>query len=216
MSDSSTVRLAHILSDCTTLGPGRRVVVWVAGCTRRCPGCIAEPIIGPDAGSDMSVAEVVERLLPLWPFDGLTFSGGEPFEQAAALCAVIDQIRAKHDVSVMAYSGFRLKELASAADVTKRDLLTRLDILVDGPFIATRQGSFLWRGSANQTVHLLSGRHDDLIGMIDAPSVGLEVRLDRENRLFWAGIPPMGFADALANGLSLRGIELDPTSGILA
>ncbi len=198
MSDSSTVRLAHILSDCTTLGPGRRVVVWVAGCTRRCPGCIAEPIIGPDAGSDMSVAEVVERLLPLWPFDGLTFSGGEPFEQAAA------------------YSGFRLKELASAADVTKRDLLTRLDILVDGPFIATRQGSFLWRGSANQTVHLLSGRHDDLIGMIDAPSVGLEVRLDRENRLFWAGIPPMGFADALANGLSLRGIELDPTSGILA
>lgn len=216
MEPEQTVRLAHILPRCSTLGPGSRAVVWVAGCTRRCPGCIAEPIIGPEAGSDTPVDELVARLLTFWPFDGLTLSGGEPFEQSEALVALIDGLRSTHDISVMAYSGFRLEELVRSPDLARRALLARLDILIDGPFMTRLQGSFLWRGSSNQKIHLLTGRHAKLASKLDGPSVGLEVHLDHENRLFWAGIPPVGFSDRLSTGLAARGIELSPEFQALA
>ncbi|HOF86836.1 MAG TPA: 4Fe-4S single cluster domain-containing protein [Armatimonadota bacterium] len=138
------------------LGPGRRGILWVRGCGRRCPGCIAPEMWEP--GEALPIEPLARELLPqLAGVDGLTISGGEPFNQAAALCALIDRLREDVDVEVLVYTGFLLEELrAGGGDAAA--LLDRLDLLIDGPFMESAPNTRRWRGSDNQRVHLLSPR----------------------------------------------------------
>ena len=64
----------------TTLGPGRRVGLWLQGCSIRCPGCISLDTWDPRVGL-VPIADLLERIDQLaWEADGLTVSGGEPFD----------------------------------------------------------------------------------------------------------------------------------------
>ncbi|OPZ85657.1 MAG: anaerobic ribonucleotide reductase-activating protein [bacterium ADurb.Bin429] len=138
------------------LGPGRRCIIWVRGCHRHCPGCVAPEMW--ETGEALSIEPLARELLPrLAGVDGLTISGGEPFNQTAALCALIDRLREELDVEVLVYTGFLLEELrAGGGDAAA--LLDRLDILIDGPFMEGEPNTLQWRGSDNQRVHLLSPR----------------------------------------------------------
>jgi anaerobic ribonucleoside-triphosphate reductase activating protein len=189
-------------------------VIWVAGCSRRCPGCIGEPLRDPAAGEDVLVEDLTRRVLS-WPdIEGLTFSGGEPFQQAAALAALCDAVRKERDLTLMCFSGFTLEELRASADPGVQGLLAVLDILVDGPFQRERQRSLLWRGSDNQRVHFLSDRYRHLAPGMDGPGAGVEVHVSRKGRVFWAGIPDPGFAEELQRLLCEQGIILTDTDGI--
>lgn len=208
------LHVAHMLSSCRVLGPGNRGVLWVRGCQRRCRGCIAEPILDAPTGAGIPVEEMAERILS-WPqLDGVTFSGGEPFEQAEALALLCQLLRRRRELSIMSYSGFTLAELHSHADPAVRRLLAQLDILVDGPFVQGRQANLLWRGSTNQQIHLLTPRHDDLAGRLQAPGAGLELHISRSMGLFWAGVPEPGFHERLSAGLADRGISLLTREGV--
>lgn len=208
--------IANIVRSCRTLGPGSRVVLWVARCSRGCPGCIAEPIIGPDAGQPVGVDELAATILG-WPeANALTLSGGEPFEQAEALLALCMKLRSHRDFSLMAFSGFSRAALERGEETAQAQLLSMLDILVDGPYIRSRGGDFLWRGSDNQTIHLLTDRHSDMSAQLDGPGVGIEFRVTQDGRLFWAGIPTPGLAGDLDSGLAALGISLRaaPSGGL--
>lgn len=206
--------LAHALSSCRVLGPGNRGVLWVRGCSRRCRGCIATPILDAAAVSDGTTISALAARILSWPnIDGLTLSGGEPFEQAAALFALCSQLRAQQDLSLMCYSGFTLVELRASADAATRGLLGLLDILVDGPFVQEEQADLLWRGSSNQRIHLLSDRHRDLAASLEAPGAGVEVHVRPDASVFWAGVPPPGFERRLSEGLKRRGILLQHREG---
>lgn len=210
----AVVRVAHMLHGCRTLGPGARTVVWVRGCARRCPGCIASPILDPGPALELEPAELVARVLESGD-EGVTFSGGEPLEQAGPLAAVAQLLRSEGR-SVMVYTGFVLEELREAADLDVQRLLALTDILIDGAFEHARQADLLWRGSSNQRVHLLSRRHEELADQLDEPGAGVEVRLDRANNLFWAGVPTQGFVSQLRRAAEERGIEFTGHEGIWA
>ena len=65
----------------TVLGPGNRTVVWFHGCARGCPGCVAA---GMNAGADYvryTPDELSRRVLAVDGVEGVTLSGGEPFDQ---------------------------------------------------------------------------------------------------------------------------------------
>jgi anaerobic ribonucleoside-triphosphate reductase activating protein len=206
--------VAHTLKSCATLGPGLRGVIWVAGCARRCPGCIAGPILSRDAGSPIGAVALAEDVLS-WPeIDGVTFSGGEPFEQAAALADVCDVLRRERDISLMSYTGYSLEELVATRDPGCQRLLQHLDILVDGAFIEARRGDLLWRGSDNQRIHLLTSRHAYLADTVEAPSVGVELHVRGDGTMFWAGIPDRDFEVFLAKGLRDRGIDVRRIPGV--
>lgn len=143
----------------TALGPGRRVALWVAGCPLRCRGCVTPALLDAAAGKPVPIARLAQRILELpAAIDGITLTGGEPFAQASALAALIDQIRTERpNWDVLCFSGFTLEHL-QRSDNGCRDLLSRLDILVDGPYLETRPGHHPLTASANQRVHLLSAR----------------------------------------------------------
>ena len=82
--------------------------------------------------------------------DGLTLSGGEPFEQPAACLQLALAARAR-GLNVWAYSGSTYEALLEKGDGDIRRLLAACDVLVDGPFVQSRRSLELdFRGSANQ------------------------------------------------------------------
>lgn len=208
------LRVAHLIHGCTTLGPGARTVVWVRGCARRCPGCVAAPILDEGAALQITAEELVSRVLAT-PDEGVTLSGGEPFEQAGALLPVARALQAAGR-SVMIYSGHTLDQLRAHPDPQVARLLAAADVLVDGPFEQGQRADLLWRGSANQQIHLLTARYQHLAAELGRPGLGVEVRVDREGRLFWAGVPPVGFVAGLRQAAENRGIILASNGDVWA
>jgi anaerobic ribonucleoside-triphosphate reductase activating protein len=149
------------------------------------------------------------HLLGLTGIDGVTFSGGEPMAQAAALVRLVDRLAAERPtLSYVCYTGYTLDHLRCQGTTPQRDLLARLDILIDGPYVAGRHTDLRWRGSDNQTVHFLSPRLRD-----HAPAAGdrgtwIEFELLPDGGLRWMGIPPVGFREAVPGALASVGIEI--------
>ena len=187
------------------LGPGTRAVVWVQGCPLRCSGCLAPEGLPFEGGEPWAVDVLAARFNALpREVTGVTFSGGEPMAQAGALAALVDRMRAERDWSVMAYSGFTLERLRRG-DTDQRELLSRLDILVDGPFLAERHRPLLWRGSDNQRIHYLTDRHGP---PGHDESAGLEVEI-ASGTITWNGVPPVpGFRENFERALDSDGIHL--------
>ncbi|MFI1050109.1 4Fe-4S single cluster domain-containing protein [Streptomyces griseoruber] len=197
--------VGRISESVRVLGPGTRAVVWVQGCPLRCPGCLSPEGLPFEGGEPWAVDALAARLHAL-PAEvtGVTFSGGEPMAQAAALAALVDRMRAARDWSVMSYSGFTLERLRRG-DAGRRELLARLDILVDGPFLAERQRPLLWRGSDNQRIHWLTDRHEP---PAHDGSAGLEVEI-ASGSIAWNGVPPVpGFRENFERALDRDGIHL--------
>ena len=82
---------------------------------------------------------------------GVTFSGGEPFSQAAGYAKLARLLKAK-GYEVASYSGYTFEALMHGT-ADQRELLGQLDVLIDGPFLlAERSLELNFRGSRNQRV----------------------------------------------------------------
>lgn len=203
---SPELYLADRHAKCTTLGPGVRFALWVQGCPLRCDGCVAPETLPFEGGTRVAPADLAEEILACDGIDGLTFSGGEPFAQAAGLVELVDRVHEhRPTLTIVSYTGFTLEYLQRRGDPVQRSLLDRLDLLIDGPYIATRHAPVRWRGSANQKLHALSGRIR--VPADDVPA-GIQVVVD-ENGLRWIGVPPEpGFRRRFESALAGQGILL--------
>ena len=118
-----------------TLGPGIRAVIWVQGCKLRCPSCIAPNSIPFKPSLNLTPEQVVEKLITE-DITGLTFSGGEPMEQANALADVAHLAREIKDLDIICYTGYRYQTLLYRPPNTGvSKLLSYVDVLIDGPYI---------------------------------------------------------------------------------
>lgn len=186
------------------LGPGTRVVLWVRGCGIGCPGCMTKNLWA--AGEPRPMEPLVEEMLPhLRLCDGLTISGGEPFDQPLALAELIDRLREKIDVHVFSYSGYRIERLSQNPDA--QALLARLDMLMDGPYVQHLPTEDTWRGSANQRLHALSERAKvEDAGPADWRRIQLQPLANGSVRLI--GIPKSGDYERLRESLTRKGLRL--------
>jgi len=184
--------------------------MWVYGCARQCEGCIS-PELQPH-GTPWPLEAVIAELLPWLPkADGLSISGGEPFEQAAALAELIRELRAQRDIEVLLYTGYLLEELQERADAP--ELLALCDLLIDGPFMQTAENTLLWRGSDNQRVHLLSPRAQQYAGLLAQTMPEqrpLQVQMLGTTRFRIIGIPRRGDIAAYRAAMAARGLEVKP------
>ncbi|MFA7767419.1 4Fe-4S single cluster domain-containing protein [Streptomyces sp. NPDC048723] len=210
---TTRLSVARRLDRCTVLGPGIRAVIWVQGCPLRCRGCVAAETLPFEGGTEHTVAELADWLCGLPDIEGVTLSGGEPFSQAAALAALLDSVRARRpDFGAMAYSGFRYEVLRRGGP-DRRALLGRLDLLVDGPYVASRQHGLRWRGSSNQRIVALSDRYAH-VGTEPDTSAGVELSVEADGSLSWAGVPPApGFREGFEERLAARGFVLRAEAG---
>lgn len=192
------------------LGPGRRVVAWVRGCGLRCPGCMT-PELWATSGRPVPVADAAREVLALLPgADGLTISGGEPFDQAAGVLALVRAVREVRPVEVLVYSGYDLDEIAGSGSESA-DLLSEIDLLVAGRFVAEQPNLLPWRGSDNQVVHVLSARAERHRREAETPRAGpsrLSVQMLGSGSFRVIGIPARGDLAKAVTALAARGIPV--------
>jgi anaerobic ribonucleoside-triphosphate reductase activating protein len=83
---------------------------------------------------------------------GVTFSGGEPLLQAAALLPLAQLIKGA-GLALAIYTGDVIEQIIARGDAAQLELLALADVLIDGPFlIEQRSLSLPFRGSANQRI----------------------------------------------------------------
>ena len=145
------LNLSGIVGDSIVDGPGIRTTIFCQGCPHHCPGCHNPETWDFGCGTDVPVEDLVDivRSNPLCR--GVTFSGGEPFAQAAGFAKLARLLKEK-GYEVASYSGYAFEELLSGSE-DQKDLLSAIDVLIDGPFLlAERTLEAPFRGSRNQRI----------------------------------------------------------------
>jgi anaerobic ribonucleoside-triphosphate reductase activating protein len=155
-------------------GPGVRAVVYFQGCNLGCAGCW-NPATHAFAGRSRGVQDVAEQVAAAHrtsAIEGVTFSGGEPMQQALDLLDLIRLLkRTRPELSIGMYSGYTEPELESGRYWTRygigqearrliwEDIKQHLDFAVLGRFVAVRPSALPLRSSANQVLRLFGDRY---------------------------------------------------------
>lgn len=151
---SESLRIAGIEDESIVDGPGIRFVVFAQGCNHRCVGCHNPEALPFEGGVEIEVDDILDMLDENPLLDGLTFSGGEPFEQAKAFATLADRAKQK-GFNIITYTGYTYEELLRDMDSRDgwKELLDIIDILIDGPFEISEKSMLLkFRGSRNQRI----------------------------------------------------------------
>jgi len=204
------LNLHSIAYPVTSLGPGRRLALWVAGCQKCCPGCISPERQDPHSGKVIAVSRLARHVLRLAvPIDGVTITGGEPFDQGAALADLVDRFRHERpEWNILAYSGYYLEEIESL-EGSGRELLSRVDILIDGPYDYLWPSAHPLLGSGNQGIHYISPRGWAIRRFIEtAPSGQFDLGIGRGPLNMLIGVNQAEERDVMLQELSIRPVGL--------
>ena len=145
------LELAGIVSDSIVDGPGIRTAIFAQGCPHHCKGCHNPETWEFGCGTLIPVEAVVEIVQSNPLCRGVTFSGGEPFAQAAEFAQLAALLKEK-GYEVASYSGYTFEQLLEGTEDQKL-LLGTIDILIDGPFIQSQKSlELVFRGSRNQRI----------------------------------------------------------------
>ena len=143
--------LSGIVSDSIVDGPGIRTTIFSQGCPHHCKGCHNPETWAFGCGTQIPVEAIVDIVKSNPLCRGVTFSGGEPFAQAAGFAKLAKLLKEK-GYEVASYSGFTFEELLDGTQEQKT-LLENIDILIDGRFIlAEKSLEIAFRGSRNQRI----------------------------------------------------------------
>lgn len=143
-------------------GPGIRVSLFVSGCTHRCPGCFNEKAWDFNYGK-LFTNDTIDYIIDTLKFDaykGITFLGGEPLERQnqKGLLPLARKVKEIYpDKTIWCFTGYEFErdimgKMYHEWPETK-ELLSYIDVLVDGPFIESLKNiKLVFRGSENQRI----------------------------------------------------------------
>lgn len=145
------LKLSGIVEDSIVDGPGIRVTIFCQGCPHHCPGCHNPETWDFSGGTAMEEERLVQIVRSNSLCRGVTFSGGEPFAQAAGFARLARLLKAQ-GYEVASYSGYTFEQLLLGTP-EQRALLDTIDVLIDGPFVqAEKSLELAFRGSRNQRI----------------------------------------------------------------
>ena len=204
----------------TVLGPGRRLGIWVQGCSIECPGCVSRDTWpSMDLEDRIPVPELISRIDmlvdrgPNGPVDGVTLTGGEPFDQAGALGGLLSALRSWLDrrgapsADLLVYTGYD----EPAARELSPETFALADAVIAGPYVAARTGTRWW-GSGNQRLVArdegVAARYESALR--EAPAE-LQVAVE-QGQVFVIGVPGRGALARMETRLVDAGVRLGGVS----
>ena len=194
------LRVFNIIKNTKVEGPGNRYCIWVQGCSRHCKGCQAVHTWSHDKGELYEVMDIIEDIFKQDFIEGVTFLGGEPFEQADALGIIAERVK-QRGLSVLCFTGGKLEELRE--NPVNKKLLDNIDLLIDGEFIEELTDySRPWCGSSNQRYHFLTDRYNKEIFTKYKNKV--EVNISKNGQIFMNG---MGNFDEILQKIDLAAVK---------
>ena len=151
------VRLAGIVNESVTDGPGLRIALFFQGCAHHCLGCHNPQTWKFQGGGEYAVTGLLGQLPDTPLIKGVTLSGGDPFYQPQAAARIAREFHARGK-NVWGYTGFLWEELLASEDSAVLELVSQCDVLIDGPFVqALRRLELPYRGSSNQRLINVKG-----------------------------------------------------------
>ncbi len=154
MSRNILVRFWHF--PVVTLGPGRRLGIWLQGCSIQCEDCIAPENQPFDEAFMMTVDELMKETADaLNNADGVTISGGEPLDQKDALQCLLNEINMRGKNDILIYSGYTKNKVLEIFP----EISGLVAALISEPFVKGDITSAIWKGSENQILTVFSEQH---------------------------------------------------------
>lgn len=146
------IRLSGIAYESLVNGPGMRRVFFAQGCKHNCEECFNPDTHDFNGGEVRNMDELIADVYSNPIIKGVTFSGGDPIEQADKFAYLAKAFKEKN-LGVWCYTGYLYEELLQQIDIKVglRELLNNVDVIIDGKFMKNQQKDGLrFRGSYNQ------------------------------------------------------------------
>lgn len=153
MSDNR-IRLAGMIHESLSNGEGLRRVLFSQGCRHNCKGCFNQHTHPFEGGELLKADDLVKDIVSNPMLRGVTFSGGDPFEQADKFAYIAEAVK-KNGKDVWTYTGYTFEYIVEHQDERNgwKQLLNYTDVLVDGRFEQEKYSpSLKYRGSNNQRI----------------------------------------------------------------
>lgn len=192
-------------------GPGKRFCLWVQGCSIRCEGCGVPWTWSKENGEKISVEKLFEKIVKSQKennIEGVTFLGGEPFDQPEELGELARMVQ-ELGLSVMTFSGYLIEDLKERPECQK--FLANADLLIDGPFVKSKLDlSRPWVGSSNQRYHFLTSRYQHLEENLKSINNKVEVRVGEDGTVSVNGMITQQTLAELFEGNDFKKVKRAP------
>ena len=176
------MRMYKILKNTKVEGPGVRYCIWFQGCSRHCEGCWAKATWDKNGGKEVDEKKLLSDILSTSNIEGVTFLGGEPFEQPEPLEYLAKGVK-QAGLSVLCFTGNRIENLKEKYPA----ILENIDLLIDGEFIEEEKDySRPWVGSKNQRYHFLTDFYNESI--LKEYKNKIEINVQKNGILFVNGM----------------------------
>lgn len=154
----NTIRLAGIAYESLVNGPELRRVFFSQGCKHNCKGCFNPETHSFELGEEKDIDELIEDVINSPFIKGVTFSGGDPLEQADKFAYMAKKLNDRikdRDFNIWCYTGYKFEYILNNLDekLGWRELINNIDVLVDGKFEEDKKEEGLkFKGSSNQRI----------------------------------------------------------------
>lgn len=169
------------------LGYGKRIGIWVQGCDLGCSGCINKTLWSKSNGKPVNVIDIANLVIELSSdFDGVTISGGEPFQQYEQLLTFIQLIKNNTNLDIYCFTGYELDELNQLYPDKAYSIL--VDRLMTGRYIKSLHSNDNLKGSTNQRLFEFNNGIPKEINQIEENTkIGLYI--GKDNQIQMTAIP---------------------------
>ena len=199
--------VARMLYPVEVLGPGKRIGIWLSGCTRACHGCSNPELWIQRNDQKLSVerlSALVHRIYKDHQVDGFTITGGEPMDQAEELSElVLELLSISSDILV--YSGYTLEQLSDRHDPATYKVLQTISVLIDGEYVEEQNDGSPMRGSSNQRVHILNEAYRALYERYMLENNRVQ-NFSLGNSIVSAGIHAADYQDKMKRAVEKKGL----------
>ena len=153
------MKYAGLLTNDFANGEGTCVSLFIQGCPHHCEGCWNPETWDFDGGQEIPSdirGQIVKAICANGIVRNFSVLGGEPLcpENVSEINNIISSIRAAYPhIKIFVWTGYLLEELQQMKDENIINILTQIDVLIDGPYIEEQRDITLkFRGSKNQRI----------------------------------------------------------------
>ncbi len=195
----------------TTLGHGRRIGIWFQGCSIGCRGCISKDTWTARPAHQTTVQALLGLCDALAPedIDGVTISGGEPFEQPEPLNLLLRGLARRRDrqagpLDLLVYSGFPISRLQRRFP----GILSQIDAVISEPFVAAKAPGGQLRGSSNQRLTTFTDLGRVRYGQEPEQRGSSRIQISLDDESIWLiGVPGPNDMDMIEKAARERGLR---------
>lgn len=195
--------VARCMYPVQSLGPGNRLGIWMCGCNRRCRSCANPELWAFDKRYEITpeaLFHAVEKILSGKTVEGITISGGEPFEQPQELLRFL-QLFPPEMTDILVFTGYTIQQLLDRCQAETDALLDRIGVLIDGEYREEENNGSILRGSDNQVIHILRPELEPRYQMYLQAPKRLIQNFASDQAMYSVGLHEKGFREKLKHCL---------------